>query len=73
MGDAMGYIEVILTVCALSNPVNCEDRRLRLNWDGTPRQCAMAQPYIAAWIGDHPEWTVKKWTCDYPDKRKQDI
>ena len=33
----------------------------------------MAQPYIAAWIGDHPEWTVKKWTCDYPDKRKQDI
>ena len=73
MGDAMGYVEVILTVCALANPLNCEDRRLQFVWDGTPQQCAMAQPYIASWIGDHPAWTVKKWTCSYPEKRKQEI
>jgi hypothetical protein len=33
----------------------------------------MAQPFIAEWVGDHPQWTVRKWTCDYPDKHKQDI
>jgi hypothetical protein len=69
----MGYIEVILTICAVSNPTNCEDRRFPFAWNGSPAQCAMAQPAIAAWIGDHPDWIVKRWSCDYPDKRKQDI
>jgi len=68
----MGFIEVILTVCAIANPVNCEDKRLQFAWDGSPRQCAMMQMPIAAWIGDHPEWIVRRWSCDVPDKRKQD-
>jgi hypothetical protein len=25
-----------------------------------------AQPYIARWIGDHPQWTVRKYRCEYP-------
>jgi hypothetical protein len=25
-----------------------------------------AQPYIARWIGEHPQWTVKKYHCEYP-------
>jgi hypothetical protein len=69
----MEFAQIILTVCALSNPSNCEDRRLSFEWNGTSQQCGMAQTAIAAWIGDHPDWTVKKWTCDYPGKRKQDI
>jgi len=32
-----------------------------------------AQPYIAQWIGDHPAWVTKRWTCDYPGSRKRDI
>jgi hypothetical protein len=29
-------------------------------------QCAMtAQPYIAQWINDHPEWIAVRWHCEY--------
>jgi hypothetical protein len=32
-----------------------------------------AQPYIAQWIGQHPAWRAKKWTCGYPGSRREDI
>jgi hypothetical protein len=32
-----------------------------------------AQPYIAQWIGDHPQWTATKWTCEYPGREKRKI
>jgi hypothetical protein len=67
-------IEIILTVCAIANPNNCEERRLQFAWDGSVQQCMMAaQPYIAEWIGKHPEWRAAKWSCDYPDSAKRKI
>jgi hypothetical protein len=48
-------IEIILTVCAIANPANCEEKYLQFAWDGSLQQCVMAaQPYIAEWIGQHP-------------------
>jgi hypothetical protein len=32
-----------------------------------------AQPYIAEWIGKHPAWQAKRWSCDYPDSKKRRI
>jgi hypothetical protein len=32
-----------------------------------------AQPYIAEWIGQHPAWQAKKWSCDYPGGKKRRI
>jgi hypothetical protein len=32
-----------------------------------------AQPYIAEWIGRHPEWIATKWSCDYPGHEKRRI
>ena len=50
-------IEIILTVCAISNPSYCEEKYLQFTFDGSIQQCMMAaQPYIAQWIGQHPEW-----------------
>ena len=67
-------IEIILTVCAIANPANCEERYLQFGWDGSPRQCMMAaQPYIAEWIGKHPEWIATRWSCDYPGHEKRRI
>jgi hypothetical protein len=41
---------------------------------GSPEQCMMAaQPYIAQWIGEHPEWVTRKWTCGAPGARKRQI
>ena len=65
-------IEIILTVCAIANPANCEEKYLQFTWDGSLSQCMMAaQPYIAQWIGDHPEWSVKSYHCEYPSTRKK--
>jgi len=67
-------IEIILTVCAVANPANCEEKHLQFAWDGSIQQCMMAaQPYIAQWIGEHPAWRTKKWTCGYPGSRREDI
>jgi hypothetical protein len=56
----MGLIELVITVCAVASPTQCEDQ-----------QCAMAAPpYIAQWIGDHPKWTAVRWHCEYPGARK---
>jgi hypothetical protein len=67
-------IEIILTVCAIANPANCEEKYLQFTWDGSLNQCMMAaQPYIAQWIGNHPQWTARKWTCEYPGREKRKI
>jgi hypothetical protein len=65
-------IEIILTVCAIAHPDTCEEKYLQFAWDGSPAQCMMAaQPYIAQWIGQHPTWMARKWSCDYPGRREK--
>lgn len=63
----MEMIAIVVTVCALAQPEQCEDQRLEFSWQGSLKQCVMnAQPYIAQWIGDHPKWSVKSYHCEYP-------
>jgi hypothetical protein len=72
--EALGMIEIILTVCAIANPANCEEKYLQFAWEGSLNQCMMAaQPYIAQWIGTHPQWIARKWTCEYPGNEKRKI
>jgi hypothetical protein len=67
-------IEIILTVCAIANPANCEEKYLQFVRDGSLNQCMMAAPpYIAEWIGKHPAWVAKRWSCDYPGNKKRQI
>jgi hypothetical protein len=67
-------IEIVLTVCAISNPANCQEKYLQFAWEGSLSQCMMsAQPYIAQWIGEHPAWIARKWSCDYPGNKKRSI
>ncbi len=50
----MDLIDLIVTVCALAAPANCEERHLEFQWSGSLQQCAnAAPPYIAQWIGEH--------------------
>jgi hypothetical protein len=67
----MGLIELIITVCALAQPAQCEEQHLQVAGAMSPRQCTMAAPpYIAKWIEDHPKWQAVKWRCDVPGKRE---
>ena len=62
----MSSINLVLTVCAVLSPANCEEQRLVLSWNGSLAQCATAAPpYIARWLGEHPKWTAVKWRCEY--------
>src|SRR5262249_36337388 len=62
----MGLIELVVTVCALSQPGQCEDQHLSFSADMSLNQCVMsAQPYIAQWINEHPKWVAVRWRCDY--------
>lgn len=69
----MDFLIVIMTVCSVSNPASCEDKRVQFAWNGNPVECGRAQISIAQWIAEHPAWTVRGWRCDDSDKRKQDI
>jgi len=65
-----GMIEIVFAVCALAQPDVCDEKHLQFAWDGSLKQCVMAaQPYIAQWIGDHPQWVVKNYHCEYPHSR----
>jgi hypothetical protein len=70
----MGLIEIVLTVCALAQPGNCEEKHLQFNASMSLNQCAMtAPPYIARWVEEHPKWTAVRWRCAYPSKRDRNI
>ncbi|MBI5261387.1 MAG: hypothetical protein HY852_06160 [Bradyrhizobium sp.] len=63
----MNSVNLIVTVCAVLAPAQCEDTHLVLSFNGSLRQCAMAAPpHIAQWVGEHPKWTAVKWRCEYP-------
>jgi hypothetical protein len=62
----MGLIELIVTVCVLSLPNQCEELHLPFSAGMSLNQCVMsAQPYIAQWINEHPKWVAVRWRCDY--------
>jgi hypothetical protein len=68
----MDLIEIIITVCAVLQPNVCEERHLQFSWQGSQRQCmAQAQPYIAQWINEHPNWTAVRWRCEIPGSREK--
>ena len=58
----MDAIDLIITVCAVLSPANCEEAHMRFSSSVSLQQCAMAAPpYIAQWVGEHPKWTAVKW------------
>jgi hypothetical protein len=30
-----------------------------------------AQPYLAQWVGEHPNYRVTRWRCAWPDQEDQ--
>jgi hypothetical protein len=65
-----GFIEIVMLVCSIAHPEQCEDKHLQFAWQGSLKQCVMAaQPYMAQWIGEHPQWVIKNYHCEYPGKQ----
>jgi hypothetical protein len=64
-------MELILTVCALTAPSQCQEQRLEFVSQESVMQCMMhAPPYIAQWSEQHPAVRVTRWRCAYPGDEK---
>ncbi len=64
----MDLVAIVFTVCALAHPAQCEEQRLEYEWHGSLRACVVnAQPYLAQWIGEHPNWNIKEFHCELPN------
>ncbi len=64
----MGAIDILLTVCLLSNPTACEQKSIPVGDAGSLAQCMYwAQPHIAEWSTTHPKYKIVKWRCAYPN------
>jgi hypothetical protein len=71
---AVGLIEVIMTVCSLTQP-GCQEKHLQFVDQGaTLTQCEMEAPiYMAAWSNEHPGQQITKWRCAYPNQEDKPI
>ena len=61
----MPMLELVLSVCQITNPSHCQDVKLNFAEENiTPMQCMMSgQAEIAKWVNFHPDWKVSKWSC----------
>jgi hypothetical protein len=68
----MDAINLVITVCAVLSPANCQEKNLVFASNFSLQQCMMAAPpYIAQWIGEHPQYQAVKWRCEYPHSREK--
>lgn len=58
---------IVLSVCSLLSGQTCKDVTLSLIDEGqlqTPYACLLgAQNEIAKYIEAHPNWSVRRWSC----------
>ncbi|WP_395539449.1 hypothetical protein [Neotabrizicola sp. sgz301269] len=59
-------IELAFIACLSADPSACEKKSLLFD-DISPMICMMtAQPLLAQWAGEHPQWKVARWSCGLP-------
>lgn len=57
-------LSIVLSACLVSDPAQCRDHNLPAQNIVDPTRCVMlAQPFVAKWADDHPEWEIKRFAC----------
>lgn len=58
-------IELLVAVCLIDQPATCKDVHLAFAGERVDaRQCMMRGQFeMARWVGDNPDWVIRKWTC----------
>jgi hypothetical protein len=68
----MHLVDLVLLACSLVNPDACREHHLMFQSAGSLRSCTMqAQPYLAQWVGEHPNLRVVRWHCAWPDQEER--
>ena len=56
-------IEIMFVVCLSAEPTTCDSKAMQFS-DMSMMSCAMcAQPLLAQWVNEHPDWEIQRWTC----------
>lgn len=67
----MNIVELVVAVCLSTQPDVCSERQFQFIEEGTLYGCMVrAQPYLADWQRQNPDWTVKAWKCGRPRSDK---
>lgn len=63
-------VDLIFLACLLTAPEACEEKSMQFI-DVTPMTCMMgAQPVLARWAVEHPQWQVTSWKCRDASRRE---
>jgi hypothetical protein len=63
----MNIVELVVMVCSLLNPNACVEKHFEFESNGSLKSCMMqAQPYLARWVGDHPNERIAAYRCAWP-------
>lgn len=72
MGPRMNMVDLIVLLCSLANPSVCQERHMLFESHGSLETCMReAQPYLAQWIGEHPDLRVARYRCDWPEHERE--
>jgi P2-related tail formation protein len=65
----MDLMDLVVLACTLASQAACHEYHLLYQSVISPRTCTMqAQPYLAQWIGEHPNLRVARWYCAWPSQ-----
>jgi hypothetical protein len=68
----MQLVDLILLACSLATPAACHEYHILFQSAGSLEACTMrAQPYLAQWVGEHPNFRVARWRCAWPEREDE--
>jgi hypothetical protein len=57
-------LAIILSACLVSDPNQCRDFQIPVDFQMPAKYCTMkAAPVCAQWSAQHPQWQIKSWKC----------
>jgi hypothetical protein len=68
----MQLVDLILLACSLTDMTSCHEYHILFQTAGSLEACTIrAEPYLAQWVGEHPNFRVTRWHCAWPEKEEQ--
>jgi hypothetical protein len=59
--------ELLVVACLILQPTRCEEFPVPfLDSMGLTACMHAGQLHLAEWVGEHPDWRVRRWTCGLP-------
>lgn len=60
-------VELVVLACLLAKPERCETFRIPFQNEMNMVQCLwQSQIHAAEWVGNHPDWVIKRFSCQLP-------